>query len=375
MALAIILAGVLWLAYSNGANDNFKGVATLYGSDTTDYRKALIWATVMTAAGCVVSVVFAEKFVLAFSGKGLIPQELLGTAPLLIAVGLGSAVTIFLASLLGMPTSTTHSLIGALLGVALVSQFSEQASWIGFWKSFGLPLLLSPIAAIGLTALFYPLARFARKKMGVNKETCVCVENCAPQAVQRQGDGILVVASTGLLVRVEEVSQCVDRYTGSLAGVRAQSVVDGLHYLSGGAVCFSRAVNDTPKIAALLFAAKLGQVHPGWVIGMVAAAMCVGGWINSRKVAETMSKRITRLSDGEGLSANLITAFLVLVASRLGMPVSTTHVSCGSIFGIGLVNRSGQWKTILEILLTWITTLPLAALIASVVYMIARTLV
>jgi len=374
MALLFIFAGVLWLAYSNGANDNFKGVATLYGSDTADYKKALIWATVTTAAGCVVSVIFAEKFVLAFSGKGLIPQEILGTEPLLIAVELGSAATIFLASLLGMPTSTTHSLIGALLGVAMVSQFSEQASWLGFWKSFGLPLLISPFAAIGLTALFYPLARFSRRKMGVNKETCICIDNCAPQVVHRQSDGSLVVASTGLRVRLDEVSQCADRYSGSLVGVRAQSVVDGLHYLSGGAVCFSRAVNDTPKIAVLLFAAKLGQVHPAWVIGAVVVAMCVGGLLHSRRVAETMSKRITSLSDGEGLSANLVTALLVLVASRLGMPVSTTHVSCGSIFGIGLVNRSGQWKTILGILLAWVTTLPLAALIASAVYLAVRLL-
>ena len=81
-----------------------------------------------------------------------------------------------------------------------------------------------------------------------------------------------------------------------------------------------------------------------------------------------MSLRIADLNTGQGFTANLTTAFLVLFASNWGVPVSTTHVSCGSIFGIGLANRSCQWKTVVEILLTWLTTLPLAALLAAILY-------
>jgi PiT family inorganic phosphate transporter len=78
-----------------------------------------------------------------------------------------------------------------------------------------------------------------------------------------------------------------------------------------------------------------------------------------------MSERITSLNPGQGLTANLVTAALVLGASRLGLPVSTTHVSCGAIFGIGLIGRSSEWKTIARILTAWATTLPLAALLAA----------
>ena len=98
--------------------------------------------------------------------------------------------------------------------------------------------------------------------------------------------------------------------------------------------------------------------------------MAIGGLLNSRKVAETMSKRITHLNAGQGLTGNLVTAALVLGASRLGVPVSTTHVSCGAIFGIGMVSRTARWKTVALILATWMTTLPLGAALGAAIYWI-----
>jgi PiT family inorganic phosphate transporter len=171
-------------------------------------------------------------------------------------------------------------------------------------------------------------------------------------------------------VTVGDGARCVGRYQGRFVGVAAPKVVDGVHYLSAGAVCFARAVNDTPKIAALLLAAAgLGLADLGRTgLLLVAVAMTAGGLLQSRKVAETMSRRITDLNPGQGLTANLATAGLVLGASRLGLPVSTTHVSCGTIFGIGLVNRSARGRTIIQILLTWVTTLPLGFLLGGGIY-------
>ncbi len=81
-----------------------------------------------------------------------------------------------------------------------------------------------------------------------------------------------------------------------------------------------------------------------------------------------MSYRITGMNDGQGFSANLVTGLLVIFASRLGMPVSTTHVSCGSLFGIASVNGQGRWDVIGQILLAWVTTLPMGAAIGFVVW-------
>ena len=98
--------------------------------------------------------------------------------------------------------------------------------------------------------------------------------------------------------------------------------------------------------------------------------MTAGGLLQSRRVAETMSRRITDLNPGQGLTANLTTAALVLGASRLGLPVSTTHVSCGTIFGIGVVGGGARWRTIGQILLTWVTTLPLGFLLGAGIYLL-----
>jgi len=86
-----------------------------------------------------------------------------------------------------------------------------------------------------------------------------------------------------------------------------------------------------------------------------------------------MSQKITRMNPGQGFTANLVTSILVGTASRLGLPVSTTHVSCGSLFGIGVVNGTARLKMILTILFAWVTTLPLGALLAALTYWVVQT--
>lgn len=115
MIAFILFVMVLWLAYGNGANDNFKGVATLYGSGTATFRQALTWATVSTFAGSLVSILLAERLLAVFSGKGLLPDALLGEPVTLIAIGGAAALTIMLATLLGMPTTTSLDHTGTTL--------------------------------------------------------------------------------------------------------------------------------------------------------------------------------------------------------------------------------------------------------------------
>src|SRR5438876_12351843 len=95
--LVLIVLAVAVLAYSNGANDNFKGVATLFGSGTCGYRPALVWATVTTLAGSLLALYLAAGLVKSFSGKGLVPDEVIGQPAFLLAVSLGAALTVLLA--------------------------------------------------------------------------------------------------------------------------------------------------------------------------------------------------------------------------------------------------------------------------------------
>jgi len=141
----------------------------------------------------------------------------------------------------------------------------------------------------------------------VEKESCLCIAEGELVPVTTAGM-VAVAAPSHVRVDVALSPECAERYSGRVLGLRAQSAVDVTHYLNAGAVCFARAVNDTPKIAALLFgAAALGTSLATPMLTVVALAMAAGGWFHSRKVAETMSKNITNLNTGQGLTANLMT--------------------------------------------------------------------
>lgn len=167
------------------------------------------------------------------------------------------------------------------------------------------------------------------------------------------------------------MDQCRERYTingnTTLAGFDIQKLVDILHYVSAGMVSFARGLNDTPKIVALLIGANAAGISLHLALLVVGIAIALGGLINARKVAYTMSKRIVSMNHGQGFTANLVTAFLVIVASGHGVPVSTTHVSSGSLFGLGAITGQGRWPVIAGIFAAWIITLPLAALLAAAI--------
>jgi PiT family inorganic phosphate transporter len=124
------------LAFANGANDNFKATATLYGSGILGYGQARRLATVAQIAGSAASVVWADALLRAFGGKGLVPDAVVGDPTFLVAVGLGAAVTVLFASRVGLPISTTHVSTGALFGIGF---WNEATDWstvrgiVGAW--------------------------------------------------------------------------------------------------------------------------------------------------------------------------------------------------------------------------------------------------
>ena len=350
------MLSVALLAWANGANDNFKGVATLFGSGVSDYRKALNWATAATLAGSVAAIWLTAHLVAAFSGKLFVSAETLALSGFPLAVTAACAATVLLATRIGAPISTTHALAGALLGAAFAAPDSvvDRAK---AGKQIFLPLAAGPLLAIAAALLLYPLLSFVRRRLGVRRDSCVCVGG--EWQPQTSGAAALsITASTGTM------AVCQQRYSGQMVGVQAQTLIDGLHYASAGLVSFARGLNDTPKIVALaLMSAPFLPAHsPFWLVGIIIA---LGGLLGARRVAETMSTKITAMNAGQGLTANLITATLVLSASPLGLPLSTTHVSCGALFGIGAITEQARWKTIAGIFAAWLITLPLAAALGA----------
>lgn len=363
LTLTLVLLVGLLLAYANGANDNFKGVATLFGSGTASYRLSLLWATTTTALGSVTALMLAGELLTAFSGSGLVPAGIASAPGFGLSVALAAASTVLLATSLSFPISTTHALIGALVGAGFVAS-PQGVHGSTLANSFVLPLLTSPFIAVALTIVLYPIFGYFRRRLGVTHETCVCIGDEVVGVVpgQLSSEQALKIVRVPTLA-IDDKATCQIRYQGAVIGLSARTLLDGAHFLTAGMVSFARGLNDTPKIAALLLVGNL--LAPTNAILGVAAAIAAGGWISAKRVAETMSHRITGMNPGQGFTANAITAFLVIVASNLGLPVSTTHVSCGSLFGIGAATGLARWKTIREILLAWVITLPVAGLLGA----------
>ena len=372
---ALLFLFVLFVAYANGANDNFKGVATLFGANVTSYRTAIALATVAALAGGIASIFLASGLVQAFSGKGLVPAAIAASPAFLLAVAAGAGGTVILATWLGFPVSTTHGLIGALIGAGYMAA-GDKINLVVLGSAFFLPLLVSPVISILLTMPLYKIAHALTLRLGITKESCICIapgqfapalaapsDACCAEAMSCGAGAALPI----LDVSVGQAPACVEKYSGAVFGLTAQKLIDAMHYVSAFAVSFARSLNDTPKIVAPMLVIKALDLRVG--MAAVVLAMALGGLINARNVAETMSRKISTMNDGQALTANLVTAFLVIFASRLGLPVSTTQVSVGAISGIGIVNGSVNREVIGQILLSWVLTLPVAAMVGAAVYL------
>lgn len=350
----LLIAAALFLAFNNGANDNFKGFATVWGSETLSYRQALILATLATLAGSIASFFLADNLIQQFSGRGLVPNAVASTPAFITSVAIGAAITVYLATKLGFPISTTHALIGGLVGAGL-GQANGQVNFEKLIQAFAVPMLLSPVLAASLGVIIYKFIG-SRKR----QNDCACIVADVQNDIRLSTNLASSTAIPMPTILISEDKQCDQAQP--LARMSITKFLQKIHITSAVTICFARALNDTPKLAALLFAAQFtNQKLPILLVGIF---MALGGLSFSQKVATTMSKKVTRLDDAQGLTANLVTATLVLLASKFGLPVSTTHVSVGAIAGVGASAGTLNWQALRGILLSWVATLPLALAIA-----------
>lgn len=360
--LLVVVTGVLLLAFANGANDSFKGVATLWGSGRYRYATVLVWATATTFLGALLGGVLAGGLVKVFDGSALLGTSAKLDAAFLASAALGAAATVLLATRLGLPISTTHALTGSLIGSGLWAFGGATLNWAALAAILVLPLLFSPLVAMGLTFLASPrLAHWLRER------SCVCLTEPAPQLIHLD-EAAVASPSYFPALRVAHRADC--NRGDELAHWNTEEIA---HWSSAGLISFSRGLNDSPKIAALALAA--GVLAPAASYFLVASVMALGGLVAARGVAHKMARQVTQIEPVPGLSANLAGALLVGVASRLGMPVSTTHVTLGGIFGVGLRERERtNWALVRQITMAWLITLPVGALMGVATYLLLTTL-
>ncbi len=360
MMYALLFGVVLALAYANGANDNIKAFATVYGSGVLSYRRALAFATGSQVAGSAMSILVAGALIEAFGGKGFLPDEAIASYGFLVAVGMGAVVAVGIATRLGIPISTTHSLVGGLAGAGLAFAPAE-ISWTTLGAVFALPLMLSPGLAMVLVAALYPITRRLRKVWGIEATTHVVATPKVGLAAMRV-DGTAAAIQQGILIGLEDSETARSSDSSNVFDADAQRVADVLHLGSAMSLGFARGLNDTPKILGVLLAANVvGGFNMTVTLVLVAAAMALGGLMHSRRLVHTLGCKITSINHGQGLLANAVSSSLVILASLAGMPVSTTHVSSGAIFGIGVWTGDADWGLVRTILVAWVVTLPVAA--------------
>ncbi|MBA3502080.1 MAG: inorganic phosphate transporter [Deltaproteobacteria bacterium] len=386
------------IAFANGQNDVSKGIATLVGSGVTNHRRAILWGSLWTGIGGFAGAAIAGAMITTF-GNGLLASGATPTFATALAVVFGAAAWVFIATRTGLPVSTTHAIVGALTGVALVAFGTSGLQWQALAHKIALPLLLTPLIALTLTAM---LLRMTRRNDRAPAD-CACVTAPIVSLVPR-ADGLARIAVTAPRLVVASTTAC------EAQPVAARVTMDYLHWLTSGAASFARGLNDAPKIVALIMAGAIltgDTVAPAIWFAVVTVAMVAGSIYGGLGVLDVLACRVTRMDHHEGFMANLVTATLVGLGAWQGLPLSTTHVSTGAIVGAGTaragaIASSGfagarsnaercadqiaspgfagarsnaercagkiDWRTVRGLLLAWIVTLPLAALLAVIAY-------
>ena len=181
MISLLLIISMLGVAFFNGANDVSKSIATLVGSGVTNLRAAICWGSLWTCAGAVCAALASHGLVAAFAGDGLLSGSPAGPA-LILSVSVGALAWIGVATLTGLPVSTTHALIGGLVGAGAVAVGPADIHWGYLLSKFALPLASSPLLSLALVITVSPFVQTASRKW---RSSCVCVQQTLDGAIAR----------------------------------------------------------------------------------------------------------------------------------------------------------------------------------------------
>jgi PiT family inorganic phosphate transporter len=314
--IVIVVIVALAFDFTNGFHDTANAIATSVSTRALSPRLAVIVAAAANLAGAFVTTAVAKNV-----GSGIIDTALTTTVVVLAAL-LGAIAWNLLTWWLGLPSSSSHALIGGLVGAALAKSGSEGVQWDGLLHKVVIPALVAPPIAFA--------SAFA-----------------------------LLIAIFWIFVRV----------TPGLAkrGFRLGQLA------SGTFVAFAHGANDAQKtmgvIALALFA--YGSIDtfyiPTWVKVSAGLAIAAGTYAGGWRIMRTLGQRLYKIEPPAGFSAQATAGATIYVATHLGYPLSTTHVISGAVLGAGSTRRASavRWGIAGNIVVAWVLTLPAAALMAA----------
>ncbi|MET3827776.1 MULTISPECIES: inorganic phosphate transporter [Sphingomonas] len=322
-----LIAVALAFDFLNGLHDAANSIATVVSTRLLKPVHAVLFAGFFNFAAYFLTITFPSLHAVASTiGKGLIAQELVTPAVVFGAL-VGAMFWNVVTWLKGIPSSSSHALVGGMIGSGVAHAGITGVQWSGLNKTL-IAIVLSPVLGMILSMLIMLISSWLFRR-----------------------------ASN----RVAERS------------FRA------LHLISSGAYSLSHGLNDAQKtmgiITVLLF--STGYLHgdfevPHWVAISCYVAMGLGTLTGGWKIIETMGSRITKLSQHQGFSASLGGSVMVFAASLLGIPVSTTHTITGCIIGAGVARRASavRWGVAQNVLVAWIITIPASAAVGALFYLL-----
>jgi PiT family inorganic phosphate transporter len=315
MLIVVVLLAVLF-DYINGFHDTANAIATSVATRALDPRAAILMATAFNFIGA-----FAGTAVAKTIGAGLV-DETTSTQGVIIAALIGAISWDLLTWWYGLPSSSSHALIGGLLGATIISAGAGALKLDGIMSKVIFPMFASPligfvVAFALIIALFWLFHRAPRRPM--------------------------------------------------------TTIFRRLQIVSAGFMAFSHGSNDAQKTMGIITLALfsggiIATVDvPWWVIVIAASAISLGTAIGGWRIMHTMGHRVVKLEPVHGFAAETTAASVIITAAHFGMPVSTTHVISAAIMGVGSARgvRGVRWGVARNILAAWIITIPAAAAVAS----------
>ncbi|MEY9258731.1 PiT family inorganic phosphate transporter [Brevibacterium epidermidis] len=434
-----------FMAFNIGGNDVANAFGTSVGAGTLTMKQALLIAAVFEVSGALLAggdvTDTIKSGIVDLSGVAINPMDF---AFIMMAALLGAAVWLLVATRMGWPVSTTHAIIGGIIGASLTIGFVTGSGGLAMvqWSEVGqiaISWVLSP--ALGGLAAFviygvikkyvlgktlshtlkpHMLAPVSAAEGSVDAQIDAATEDAPTDggsigthsALQRwvpviAAVGAVIITAMLLFKGLKNLDMSVNTVGGLLImamigaavwlavfvfakTLRKQTVPRATYILfswmqvfTASAFAFSHGSNDIANavgpFAAVLDVLRTNSISGEATVPFAAMLTCgialiVGLWFIGRKVIATVGTNLTEIHPASGFAAELAAAGIVMAASVSGLPVSSTHILIGAVIGVGLVNRSANWKLMKPIALAWIITLPAAAAIGSVGVIALRTM-
>ena len=410
--LALGLAFGFYMAWNIGANDVANAFGTSVGSGSLTFRRALVLAAIFEFSGAF----FAGSHVADTIKGSIVRPDVFTDSPILFAHGmlaslLAASLWLHLATFLGQPVSTTHAIIGAVIGFGVVAVGPSAVMWSKLGRIAASWFISPVIGGIIAFLLYLAIRKFilasespvARAKVSVPvASAAVCyillstilptlLRGLCPDMAAGHLRATNIATSLLLSALVAWfVHAGVSRKhreictTGQCPAETQYRLVEGwfgrMEVLTACYMSFAHGANDVANaigpIAGIVQAAR-GAVSakttiPLWLLAFGGVGIVLGLAMYGRKVIEAVGKKITEITPTRGFSAAFGTASTVLVCSLMGLPISTTFVLVGAVMGVGFARGFGaiDMSVIRKIFLSWLTTIPISAVLAAVLYWI-----